>query len=272
MHIHPPMRRTGSSTGLLLLATLALAACTDAPADEADGPGAAVDWDDKGDRGGATGFTEVNPARSTAAFRTYVERAIRVLEQDDSQIARATAASIRSGKVKLDELVDLTCWDFERVRAELTDLHLTAADYKRLVPNGALARTLAAELDGYMWSNRIYVSRGQTTVRLAATLVHEVNHVINRSEVGYWDDLPTSAFRHEYRAFYAEAMFDPDAYEGVDLVAHVIELYELDRRRLPSAVLAAPLTPRLVPDADAWRARAVAADPRDDEARCPGNR
>lgn len=252
--------------GLLLLAWVCAAAgCVEAADDGGAGSG-----DDKGDRG-ATGFVEVNPARSSAAFRTYVERAIRVLEQDGTDIARYTAASIRAGRVEIDELVDLTCWDFERVRAELPSLALTSADYARLVPGGALARAIAGEIDGYMWSNRIYVSRGQETRALAATLVHEVNHVINRSEVGYWDDLPTSAFLHEYRAFHAEAVFDPARYDGVDLVDHVIELYELDRAGIPAEVLAAPLTPRLLPDAASWRARQVAADPVDDEAACPGN-
>ncbi|HUQ03636.1 MAG TPA: hypothetical protein VM261_14160 [Kofleriaceae bacterium] len=253
---------------LVCAALLAGVGCVDpAVDDDLD-----ADGDDKGDRGGASGFVEVNPARSSAAFRTYVERAIRVLEQDGTPIASYTAASIRAGRVKLDELVDLTCWDFERVRAELTSLGLTAADYARLVPGGAVARAIAGEIDGYMWSNRIYVSRGQDTRALAATLVHEVNHVINRSEVGYWDDLPTSAFVHEYRAFRAEATFDPARYDGIDLVDHVIELYDLDRAGIPAAVLASPLTPRLVPDATAWRLRRVSADPVDDERTCPGNR
>lgn len=249
---------------LLLASACAAAGCVEAEVDGGESGG-----DDKGDRGGA-GFVEVNPERSSAAFRTYVERAIRVLEQDDTEVARYTAASIRAGRVKLDELVDLTCWDFERVRAELPSLGLTSDDYARLVPGGALARAIAGEIDGYMWSNRIYVSRGQETRALAATLVHEVNHVINRSEVGYWDDLPTSAFLHEYRAFHAEAAFDPARYDGVDLVDHVIELYELDRSGIPAAVLDSPLTPRLVPDGDAWRARHVDADPVDDERACPG--
>ena len=251
---------------LVSIIGLLVAACAEVPVDEAPA------GDDKGVRGGGAGFTEVNPRRSSAAVRTYVERAGRELEQDDSQIARLTAASIRAGRVKIDELVDLTCWDFERVRKDVPDLRLTSADYARLVPGGALARALAGEIDGYMWSNRVYVSRGQSTRSLAATLVHETNHVINRSEVGYWDDLPTSAFRHEYRAFYAEAMFDADAYDGVDLTAHVIELYDLDRRRIRASVLAAPLSPRLLPDTAAWSARNVAGDPRDDDATCPGAR
>jgi len=216
------------------------------PADEAvDDPAQDVEDGGKDDRGGTAAFLEVNPARSSANFRRYVTRAIELLERDDAPIARLTARSIRDGRVRIDELRDLTCRDEERARRE-GDLD---------------------DLDGYMWSNRIYVSRGQTTALLAATLVHETNHVINRSEVGYWDDLPTSAFVHEYRAFHAERMFDPAPYDGVDLVDHVLELYALDRAAIRPAVLAHPLTPRLLPDATAWRLRDVAADPLD--APCP---
>jgi hypothetical protein len=223
---------------LLALALVAACVAADEPIDD---PSQDVEDGGKDDRGGTPTFLEVDPARSSANFRRYVTRAIEHLERDSFSIARLTARSIRDGRVRIDELRDLTCHDAERARAE-----------------GSLD-----ELDGYMWSNRIYVSRGQTTALLAATLVHEVNHVINRSEVGYWDDLPTSAFLHEYRAFHAERMFDPEPYEGVDLVDHVLELYELDRAAIPASVLARPLTPRMLPDATAWRLRDVASDPPD---------
>ncbi len=231
-----------SSRWLLALAVAALLGGCLATADEPiDDPTQDVEDGGKDDRGGAPAFLEVNPARSSANFRRYVTLALELLERDGSPIARLTARSIRDGRVLIDELRDLTCRDAERARRE-----------------GSLD-----DLDGYMWSNRIYVSRGQSVALLAATLVHETNHVINRSEVGYWDDLPTSAFLHEYRAFHAERMFDPEPYDGVDLVDHVIELYELDRDAIPASVLANPLTPRMLPDATAWRLRNVAADPLD---------
>jgi hypothetical protein len=225
--------------------------------------------DDKGDRGGAPGFYEVDPSHSSATFRNYVNGAIALLERDDSEIAQLTARSLRSGRVKIDEIVDLTCWDFSRVRDELGG-SLADETYARLrQPRSGVAAAISAEIDGYMWSNRIYVSRNMPRDRLAATLVHETNHVINRSEVGYWDDFPTSAFIHEYRAFHAESMFDPTPYDGIDLVDHVIELYELDRDAIDPAVLRTPLTPRLLPDAASWAARDVASDPRDDPDTCP---
>ena len=226
----------------------------------------AVPGDDDGSGGGGkddgTGrFVEVDRGHSTATFRRYVNRALDRLAEHDSELAQLTLASIEDGRVRIDELADLTCADFLRVIRDLPDLALEPADHARLQLRGSnLAATLAEHLDGYMWSNRIYVSREQTSIGLAATLVHEVNHVINRSEVGYYDDLPTSAFLHEYRAFHAESLFDPDAWDGVDLVDHVITEYELDRGGIPADVLAEPLTPLLLPDAEAWAARRVQDD------------
>jgi len=241
---------------LACLSLLVFAACAAEPGD------ADETTDDKGDRGGPTGrFTEVDPAHSSKAFRTYIGKALDVLAADDSQLAQLTLKSIAAGYVRLDELVDLTCADFERVRADLPDAGLAPDDYAHLHDRGSAVKTaIENELDGYMWSNRIYVSRGQTAKRLAATLVHETNHVVNRSEVGYYDDLPTSAFIHEYRAFYLEAQFDPDEYEGIDLVDYVVTNYELDRAKIRASVLAHPVTEQLLPTAAAWKARRPFAD------------
>jgi hypothetical protein len=245
-----PMRR--------LVWLTVLAACTAVPSGDEENDGVS---DGKGDRAGGSRFDEVDPGSSTASFRRYVGKALDALAAHDSDLARLTLQSIESGKVKLDELRDLTCADFERVRNDLPAAGLQPSDREHLHDRGsAVAATLENELDGYMWSNRIYISRGQTPVRLAATLVHEVNHVINRSELGYYDDLPSSAFIHEYRAFHAERLFDPEEYADIDLVDHVITNYELDRSKIHTEVLAHPLTPKLLPDARAWRARNVSAD------------
>jgi hypothetical protein len=235
---------------------LLLAACATPAGDDAT-----EDGDDKGDRGTSSRFTEVDPTHSTKTFRTYIGKALDVLAADPSELSQLTLKSIQAGYVKIDELADLTCADFERVRADLPDAGLTPADYAHLHDARSSVKTaIENELDGYMWSNRIYVARGRDAKRLAATLIHEVNHVVNRSEVGYYDDLPTSAFIHEYRAFYLEAQFDPAEYEGIDLVDYVITNYELDRSKIKPAVLAHPVSERLLPTAAAWKARKVTAD------------
>lgn len=233
-----------------------IAACA-APGDEVDD-----NSDGKADGTTSGRFTEVDPTHTTATFRTYIVRGLDRLA-NGPQVGRLTLTSINSGKVEIDELADLTCADYLHVIADLPHLGLTPADYGKR----GIATKLEAELDGYMWSNRIYVARNLPARRLAATLVHEVNHVVNRSEVGYYDDLPTSAFIHEYRAFHLEREFVPDYYADIDLVDYVITNYQLDRSKIDPDVLASPLTPRLLPDAAAWHARRVSADA-EEEADC----
>ena len=53
--------------------------------------------------------------------------------------------------------------------------------------------------------DRIYVARGLTPTKLASTLVHEVNHFINKSEEHYRG--PTQGLLEEYRSFYVEKLF-----------------------------------------------------------------
>ena len=241
---------------LVRLSLLAAFVACAAPPYDGDGSGAGG-----GGKADETArFVEVDSTHTTATFRSYIGEALDLLAADSRQLAQLTLESIRDGRVKIDELSDLTCEDFIRVGRDLPDLHIEPSDYEDLTPRSDLTAAISEELAGYMWSNRIYVSRGQEPVRLAATLIHEVNHVINRSEVGYYDDLPTSAFLHEYRAFYAEAQFDRDEYAGVDLVDYVIETYELDRSKIPAAILADPLTPRLLPTEIAWRERDADSD------------
>lgn len=233
---------------LALLAAFVAACAVPEDADEGG-------TDGKADGSTSHRFTEVNATHTTATFRSYIARGLDALATNP-EVGRLTLQSLNAGRVHVDEFADLTCADYLHVIADLPDLGLTPADYGKR----GIATKLEAELDGYMWGNRIYVARNLPARRLAATLVHETNHVINRSEVGYYDDLPTSAFVHEYRAFYMERQFDPDEYAGVDLVDYVITNYDLDRSKIHADVLAHPLTPRLLPDAAAWQARKVSAD------------
>jgi hypothetical protein len=245
----------GTAAVLRIAVVLAgFVACASPGADDQVGDG-------KDDRGTSSRFVEIDPTHTNTTFRTYIHKALDELSAKHIDIAKLTLSSIGAGYVRIDELSDLTCADYLRVLRDLPSLGYTAADYTRLKERGSpVTAAIANELDGYMWSNRIYVSRGQEALRLAATLVHEVNHVINRSEVGYYDNLPTSAFLHEYRAFYVERLFDPAYYGSADLVSYVIDEYELDRTKITASVLESPLTPKLLPDATAWRERRVEDD------------
>ena len=155
----------------------------------------------------APAFTEVDPRRTSAAFRAYVGRALERLRKSPAPIGHATWQAISSGRIKLDELSDLTRHDFETARAELIPdgVALKASDFFKLhdARTGA-ARALRKALDGYQWDDRIYVASGRTAKGLASTLVHEVNHVVNHSEKHYF--AAKDILREEYRAFYAERL------------------------------------------------------------------
>ena len=253
---------------LAAICALSTAACaSDVPVNEET---LADDSDGKADA--TATFKEVNSTHSSATFRRYIERALVYLERSPNPIGPLTAKSIRTGHVKVDELADLTCWDFERVRNDLPSEELLPSDYPKLQRNGnAPLIAISNAIEGYMWSNRVYVARNLPVARLAAVLAHEVNHVINRSEVGYYDNLPTSAFVHEYRAFHVESLIDPVNFAGVNLTDYVVDTYELERSAIAPELLRQPLTERLLPDTAAWTARRVTADPKDIEADCPSN-
>jgi hypothetical protein len=83
----------------------------------------------------------------------------------------------------------------------------------------ALAETLADGLDGYQWGNRLYFGdpAAMAGEQLASTLVHEVNHVANRSECSYYSDIDGHvladelAYVEEYRAFFSECLYTEQA-------------------------------------------------------------
>ena len=87
-----------------------------------------------------------------------------------------------------------------------------------------IRETIFGELDGYQWGNRLYFTLPDDIdpKELAATLVHEVNHVLNRSECSYYKDFnshkvhETFAFVEEFRAFYAECWLRRGAEANVE--------------------------------------------------------
>jgi hypothetical protein len=217
--------------------------------------------------GDTTPFHEVDSRRSSPAFQSYIDQALQILKDHPTKIGRLTYESIQNGHVLVDEMSDLTSWDFWRVRRSLMrwGVNLSKEDYFNLHrPQSGITRKIESVLDAYMWGNRIYVSRVFDAKVLAATLVHEVNHILNDVDRDYYDNWPVNAFLHEYRAFYAEKLFEPSSYQGVDLVDYLIELYVFDRASIPEGVLKQPLTGLLYPTEDAWKLRDVESDSVDD--------
>lgn len=164
---------------------------------------------DKLERGMQFPFLEVNEERSSVEMRKYVEGALRYLRASDSEVARVTFDLIVSGRVKIDELSDLSRHDFLKLRKELvpSGIDLSTSDFLKLHDeNSRAARAIRDAVDGYMWDDRIYVAKGLSPKALARTLAHEVNHVLNRSEESYRSK--DAIFIEEYRAHVAELLVD----------------------------------------------------------------
>src|SRR5688572_27653706 len=178
-------------------------------------------------RVGPRPFREVNPKISDIGFRKYIQRGLEQLAKSDTPEARRTLKAITSGSVKVDLLSDLTASDFRHMRKDLPELR--KADFPKLHDARSKGfRTIAAALNGYMWDDRVYVHGNMSAKKLASILVHEVTHVLNRSEENYRS--AKAVLLEEYRSFYAEKRF-----AGVEMTPercralkqYVIRTYEL---------------------------------------------
>ncbi len=209
-----------------LLSLIVVAACDDRGPTIGDDDSATPGKDDRAD---LPTFVEIDATRplSTSA-RALVDAAIgeiaRVAEAGrthrQKRLAAETVARLGAGDARIDTLDDARDLDLWHMCRDTSTR--PGCDEDEPPPDGAftgdaaLWETLAAELDGYTWGNRLYFDLDDEALdpeALAATLVHELNHALNRSECWYYRNYwahevdETLAWLEEYRAFVAECVF-----------------------------------------------------------------
>lgn len=213
-------------TRLFVLLPVFALACDDA----ASPPTGATAADPKGDRGdGAHAYRTVQdealPADAHATLSAALDELARVRVEGSSgrqrRLAAETLARIEAGVVRVEAIERARGMDLWHMCKDL-DAHAacngeppTGDEAANWEGDAALRAALASDLDGYMWGDRLYFRFDDALEpsALAATLIHEVNHVLNRSECSYYADYfahevePTLAFLEEYRAFVAECVF-----------------------------------------------------------------
>lgn len=134
------------------------------------------------------------------------------------RLAAETLARIEAGMVLIGDIARARGMDLWHMCKDLDGHAACAGDPPAdddWSGDDTLREALADSLDGYMWGDRLYFRFDEALdpSALAATLVHEVNHVLNRSECSYYEDYfahevdPTLAFLEEYRAFVVECVF-----------------------------------------------------------------
>ncbi len=207
-----------------IFGALALAACAGAD----DAPGESEDEIARRTRR----YVDVSAeAPMTGVPRDKILRALvkidRVARESRDPLRRALAAEtlarIEGGDVLLGSIQaarGIDRWHMcKDEKAKACDGPPPASDDRAWTGDAALARTLEEDLAGYQWGNRIYFTLSSATDvnELAATLVHEVNHVANRSECSYYRAIdahvvePDRAYVEEHRAFLAECLFGDEA-------------------------------------------------------------
>lgn len=238
-------------------------------------------------------FVDVNPeAPLTGVPKEKILRALAKLDRVSREaetplrrdLAKETLARIESGDVLLGSIEasrGIDRWHMCKDE-QMKGCEGTAPPSDDWRGDAALAKKLKADLAGYQWGNRIYFSLDASTDidELAVTLVHEVVHVLNRSECSYYRVIeahevePDLAYVEEFRSFVSECYFRdaPATVEGcttsaaarVDDYGYPAKLSNIvaggDAKKITTAILAteagaAPRFGRLVPRKHDWPSR-----------------
>ncbi len=168
------------------------------------------------------GFVEVDPANPVPKiFASHIHQALKVLDQIandpvtllQGKIAKATLERINDGSVEIDTLTGAIPSDLLHMCRDLKMEECSGEGNFKLT--AALRRKILSSYAGYMWGNRVYLTlaEGSEVLETASTLVHEIIHVLNRSECHYYSDFKNQvvdadlAFKEEYRSFVGECIF-----------------------------------------------------------------
>lgn len=207
-----------SIAAIILATSLAVAGCGTGTVVEVAEQGGSQTTSSKADRGSADDSFEL-------AFDVLRDLA----ENGETELQRAlageTLARIEAGDVwigPLSEARGLDLWHMcqDAMPGECGDVPAADSEWQ----DAELIQVVGAELDGYMWGDRLYFTVSESTDprELAATLVHEVNHVLNRSECSYYSDIEAHTLDHElayveeYRAFLTECFLNGGAQATVE--------------------------------------------------------
>lgn len=137
-------------------------------------------------------------------FSRKLKKALGLLEQWNTPISLKTKKIIEKKRVALKKLTELPYEEFKGLSAHDKELSkVNIHDYAL-----SKERLNAKACDNYCGlyaSSTIYVAEHLTTKLLAVTLIHEVNHFLNKSDhyVGRGDQ---ENFKEEYRAHVAERL------------------------------------------------------------------
>jgi len=216
-----------SLAGLAALALLALLApaCSSEPAASSD-----LDTNDE----------EIVASRCASyagRIDAKVAAARELLTHLDSPYAQTLAAELDSGRIHALPMCKMTHVEFAELQkgTDLTALGKTPEEqYASLRRADAPAmKSVHAQIYGFQWENRIYLSTGMSDSRTLETIAHEVQHVLRRAHLRNFEDQRVTCVE-EIAAAEAELLVRRDTLTDAErskVHASVLDLYELDKIR-----------------------------------------
>jgi len=215
--------RMSKASWAAALGALLLAACSAEP----DSNDSTSDEDLGGRR-----YVDVNADEPMAGvaktkMQSALGRLARVAKESQNEPRRALAAEtlaridggdVRLGSIQAARGIDRWHMCKDEVHPACTG-PAPASDDRTWLGDVDLAKRIEEGLAGYQWGNRIYFSITKETDvdELAATLVHEVVHVRNRSECSYYSNVDAHvvdanpAYIEEYRSFLTDCFYADEA-------------------------------------------------------------
>ena len=159
------------------------------------------------------------------------------LDRLDTAFAAVVRDELDTGRIKALPFCKMTRLEFAELQkdSDLTALGATPdeqfAALRRAEAPGM--RSVHAQMYGFQWENRIYLSTGMTDSEMLETIAHEVQHVLRKAHERNFDDQRVTCVE-EQAAFEAQILVKRDELtdaERAGVKRTVRELYELDKMR-----------------------------------------
>ena len=170
-------------------------------------------------------------------IRAKVDSARSDLETFDTSYARTLKTELSEHRLDLLPFCAMTRTEYTELEKsiDLTDLGGTPDErYAQLRQAEApILRSVHAQLYGFQWENRIYLSTGMSDSRMLKTLAHEAMHVLRKAHLRNYDDQRVVCVE-ELEAYKAEVLVERDELTESDidrLRRSVEDVYELDKLR-----------------------------------------
>lgn len=168
-----------------------------------------------------------------------------------SEIGKNTFDALESGAIELGTMDNLTLGDCRRLVEENPRQWEGIVSADECV-EGRVPKKILEKVSGYQHENRIYVRASGKISDAAATVVHETNHVANKTHERYGSS--REILEEEYRAYYVTLLYQDGRAPGAGylswLKGWIVEQYALDVAPslgdVPAGVLDNSIAPEMV--------------------------